>query len=85
MSRHGTVLINGMEISLSSDFSKVYHWIDTSAGELLVPEGIIHPVVSALVLKWFIRYIYYWDLHFLNNVIINKNDGPPSSVMADRC
>jgi hypothetical protein len=21
---------------------------------------------------WFIRYIYYWNLQFLNNVIINK-------------
>ena len=24
-----------------------YHWIDTSAGRQLVPDGIIHPVVSA--------------------------------------
>jgi hypothetical protein len=39
---------------------------------LLVPEGIIHPVVSAKALTWFIRYIYYWNLQFLNNVIINK-------------
>ena len=28
-------------------------------------ESIIRPV-------WFIRYIYYWNLQFLNNVIINK-------------
>jgi len=61
-----------MEICLSSDFSKVYYWVDSSAGGLLVPEGIIRPVVSALVLTLFIRYIYYLDLHFLNNVIINK-------------
>jgi hypothetical protein len=27
--------------------------------------------VSALT--WFIRYIYYWNLQFLNNVIIDKN------------
>ena len=42
------------------------------AGELLVHEGIIHPVVSASALTWFIRYIYYWILQFLNNVIIIK-------------
>ena len=35
------------------------HWVDTSAGRLLVPEGIILPVVSASVLTWFVRYIYY--------------------------
>jgi len=26
---------------------------------LIVPQGIIHPVVSASALKWFIGYIYY--------------------------
>jgi hypothetical protein len=25
-----------------------------------------------LALTWFIRYINYWNLQFLNNVIINK-------------
>jgi hypothetical protein len=25
-----------------------YHWIDTSAGGLLVPDGVIHPAVSVL-------------------------------------
>jgi hypothetical protein len=49
-----------------------YHWVDTSAGGLLVPEAIIHPVANASALTWFIRYIYYWNLQFLNNVIINK-------------
>jgi hypothetical protein len=39
---------------------------------LLVPEGIILPVVSASVMTWFIRYIYYWNLQFLNHVIIIK-------------
>jgi hypothetical protein len=34
-----------------------YHWVDTSAGGLLVSEGIIHLVVSASALTWFIRYI----------------------------
>jgi hypothetical protein len=64
-----------MEICLSSDFNKVYHWVDSSAGGLYIsPEGIIRPVVSASVLTLFIRYIYYWDLHFLNNIIINKTN-----------
>ena len=48
------------------------HWNDTSAGGLLVLEGIIRSVVSASVLTWFIIYIYYRNLQFLNNVIINK-------------
>ena len=39
-----------------------YHWIDTSAGGLLIPEGIIRPVVSASALAWFIGYIYYRNL-----------------------
>jgi len=26
-----------------------YHWVDTSVGGLLVPEGIIHPVVSVSI------------------------------------
>ena len=49
-----------------------YHWFDTSAGELLVTEGIIRPVVNASALKWFIRSIYYWNVQFLNNVNIDK-------------
>jgi hypothetical protein len=28
-----------------------YHWVDTSAGGLLVPDDIIHPVVSAKMKK----------------------------------
>jgi hypothetical protein len=38
----------------------------------IVPEDIFRPVVSASALTWFIIYIYYWNLQFLNNVIINK-------------
>jgi hypothetical protein len=51
------------------------HWAITSAGGQLFPYGIIHPVVSASALAciWFIGYIYYGNLQFLNNVIINKN------------
>ena len=36
-----------------------YVLINTSAGGLLVPEGIIRPVVSASALTWCSRYIYY--------------------------
>ena len=35
-----------------------YHWVDTSAGGLLVPEGIISPVVNVSVLTWFIIYLH---------------------------
>ena len=37
--------------------------VDTSAGGLLVPEGIISQVVGVSSLKWFIRYIYYLNLN----------------------
>jgi hypothetical protein len=43
-----------------------------SAGGLFVPEGIIRPVVSASVLTWFIRYIFYRNLQLLINVIFIK-------------
>jgi hypothetical protein len=48
-----------------------YHCVDTSAGWLLVSEGIIRPVVGATARTWSIRYIYYWNLQFINNVNIN--------------
>lgn len=32
-----------------------YRWVDSSAGELLVPEGIISLVVSVSEPTWFIR------------------------------
>jgi hypothetical protein len=43
-----------------------------SPGELLVPDGISHQLVSVSSLTSFIRYIYYWNLQFLNNEIIIK-------------
>ena len=52
--------------------SYIYDWVNTSAGGVLIPKGIIRPVVNASALTWFSRYIYYWNLQFLNNVIINK-------------
>ena len=33
-----------------------FHWVDTSAGELIVSEGIIRPVVGASA--WLITYIF---------------------------
>ena len=45
---------------------------NTAADGLLVSEGIIRPVVSASAPTWLVRYIYYWNFQFLNNVIINK-------------
>jgi hypothetical protein len=43
-----------------------------SPGGLLVPDGISHQLVSVSSLTSFIRYIYYWNLQFLNNEIIIK-------------
>jgi len=40
---------------------------------VLVPEGIIRPVVSVLTLTWFIRNVCYLNLQFLNNVITIKS------------
>ena len=51
-----------------------YHWVDTSAGGQLVPEGIIHQVVSVLTLTWFIRFFYYWNFQFLKILIIIKTE-----------
>ena len=33
---------------------RLYHWLDTSAGGILVPVSISRPVVSALAHTWFI-------------------------------
>jgi hypothetical protein len=41
-----------------------YHWVDTSAGGLFVPQGIIRPVVSASILIWFIRYLFFFNYHW---------------------
>ena len=50
---------------------------DTSVGGLFVPDGIIRPEVSAekSVLRHWLGWLdifFYWNLQFLNNVIINK-------------
>ena len=36
-----------------------YHSVDTSASGLFLPENIIHIVVSASELTWFIRHTFY--------------------------
>ena len=54
--------LNGL---LESSFY-YYHWVDTSVGGLLVPEGIIHPVVSVLALTWFIRYLCFYYYHWVD-------------------
>ena len=41
-----------------------------SIGDLLIHEDTIRPVLSVTEVAWFIRYICYWNLKFLNNVII---------------
>jgi hypothetical protein len=47
-------------------------WVDTSDSRLLIPGWIILPVDFVSALTWFMRYVYYWYLQFLNNVIIIK-------------
>jgi hypothetical protein len=37
----------------------------------------MRPVVSVSTLKWFIRYIYYWTVQILHNVIIAKSSATP--------
>jgi hypothetical protein len=49
-----------------------YHWVDTSAGGLLVPDGIIRPVGSASALTLFSRYIVDQNLQFLKHELIIK-------------
>ena len=49
-----------------------YHWVNTTAGGHFFPEAMIRQVVSASALACFNRYIYYCNLQFLNNVMINK-------------
>lgn len=49
-----------------------HHWIDTSAGGLLVPSGISHPIFGTAWLTYVIRY--YLNLNLLNNVIITKTN-----------
>ena len=53
-----------------------FHWVDTSARGLFVYEGVIRPMVSVSALTWFIRYISYSNLQFLNNVVINQTKVP---------
>jgi hypothetical protein len=40
-----------------------YHLVDSSAGEQLVPDGIIRLVVGASSLTWFISYIFFIEIY----------------------
>ena len=35
-------------------------------------DGLLLKLCMTAYLPWFISFIYYWNLQFLNNVIINK-------------
>ena len=50
----------------------IYHLVDASPDGLLISDCSIRSVVNASPLAWLLRYIYYWILQFLNNVMINK-------------
>ena len=39
--------------------------VGTSADGLLVPDGIIHPVVTVSVLTWFNRYLWFYYDHWI--------------------
>ena len=49
-------------------WNQIANSFDTSAVRLLFLEGIIRSVGNASALTWCIRYIYYWNLQFRNNV-----------------
>ena len=46
--------------------------MDVTDGGLLDPEGIIRPVIIVSALTWFIRCVFYWNVLFLNNAIVNQ-------------
>jgi hypothetical protein len=57
------------------DYSRNYYdWVDASPDRLFVPESTIHPVDGVSPPTWFLRYIYYWNLQFLNYMIINQTN-----------
>ena len=59
------------DIRYSRSYDNPY--VDTFAGGVLVPEGIILPVCQCFATDMvYIRYIYSWNLQLPNNVIINK-------------
>ena len=66
----GVLVIKGITRPVVSTL--VIEGITRPVVRTLVIEGITHPVVRTLALTWFIRYICYCNLQFLNNVIINK-------------
>jgi len=57
-----------------------YHWVDTSAGRLLVPEGIIHPVVSTSAPTCFISSNLSSKFTIPKSCNYYANQGSPSSI-----
>ena len=55
----------------NESYSRNMHWVNTSSGGLLVPDGIIHPVVSTLG-----QYLFCWT-------ISPRWHHPPSSQYID--
>ena len=51
-----------------------YHLVDASPDGLLVSDCIIRSVVNVSALAWLKRYMYYSNLQFLNNVMINETN-----------
>jgi hypothetical protein len=43
----------------------------STLGKSIFNVYVIRPVVSASALTWFIIYIFYWNVHFLYNIISN--------------
>ena len=46
-----------------------YLWVDTDAGELLVPEGMIRPLVNASALTWLDTYMFDWLIWLIFGVL----------------
>jgi hypothetical protein len=65
-SRNASCALNLISMLLLLSLGRYLCWWTIS------PVGIIRSVVSASTLTMFIGYMYYWNLQFLNNVIINK-------------
>jgi len=57
-----------------------YHLVDTSASGLLVPEGIIHPVVCALTLTLFVQDILMFEIYSSCIMYFIKTKVKPSGI-----
>ena len=57
-------------VKLVSTLFYYYHWVDTTAGGLLVPEGIIRPVVGASALTTISKIHFVTNLQLINFEIL---------------